>query len=449
MNGAEILTRVRRFVIEDLWHLDLRPGSLTAGVLRLLQLTVMISRGFVRDQLLLRASALTYVTVLSLIPLLAVMVAFVRMVNADQSLVNMVVDQLTVVAPDARQAILERVREAKLGSLGTIGATALVLTTVLALRHLEETLNGIWGVRRSRSWMRRFADYLAVLVVAPILTAIALSLATTLQSEPTINWLLEYPLFASLYDTGLAQLPQIFLLVAFTFLYWFFPNTRVRPVSALLGGVVAAVLFSLARYVYVDFSVGAARYSVLFGSFAALPLVLVWLYICWAVLLLGAEVAFAHQNLSHYRRELRGSAPGPAEREAMALRMAVEVARAFREHEPPRTANDLADDLDVPVRTVRELLETFERARIVSLCGGDEREGGYLPARPLADISTADVLGAVRGVRRVSRRGATHGAESAATQNSVEHVLGDLDRALFGVAKERSLADIVATAGSA
>ncbi len=448
MYAVEIVTRARRFVVEDLWHVDLRPRSLSASVVRVLQLAVMISRGFVRDRLLLRASALTYVTVLSLIPLLAVMVGFVRMVDADESLVNMLVDQLTVVAPEVKQTILERVREAKLGSLGTIGAAILVLTTVLALRHLEETLNEIWGVRHRRSWMRRFSDYLAVLIVAPILTAVALSLATTLQSEPVIHRLLESPLFASLYDAGLTQLPMVFLLAAFTFLYWFFPNTNVRPLSALMGALLATLLFSLARHVYVDFSVGATRYSVLFGSFAALPLVLAWLYICWAVLLLGAEVAFAHQNLSHYRRELRGMAPGPAEREAVGLRLAVEVARAFHEHEPPPAADDLADRLEMPVRTVRELLEALEVERVIALCAVDDREGGYLPARPLGDISAEDVLKAIRGSRRSPRRSAASGPAAGETQQSVDQVLGELDRVVAGVAGERSLADMVVQAGA-
>jgi membrane protein len=438
-----VLARVQRFVMRDLWHLDLRPRSLTAAALRLLQLGVMIAQGFIRDQLLLRASGLAYVSTLSLIPLLIVMVAFAGMVGGQQALVDMVVDQLTAVSPDARDVILERVRGVKLGSLGTIGATLLVATAVLALRHLEATLNEIWGIRVNRSWMRRFSDYLTVLVVAPILAATAISLSATLQSEPLLERLLEIDLFASLYDAGLSQLPTVLLIFVFTFLYWFFPNTSVRVGSALLGGIVATILFSLARYVYVDFSIGAARYSVLFGGMVALPLILVWLYVCWAVVLLGAEVAFAHQNLSHYRRELRGQAVGAAEREALGLRVAVEVARAFAAHDPPPHADMISEELDIPVRSVRELLESYVWAGMLVVCGLEGREGGYVPARPLADISVADVMQSLRGERHGSAPPVVASDSVQAAQVAVDRVLTDLDRSIYALTADCTLADLL------
>jgi len=454
------VARLRGFIFEDLWHLDLHPRSLTAQAIRLLQLVVLIAQGFVRDQLLLRASALTYVTILSLMPLMVVMVAFVGLVGGQQTLVDMVINQLTAVSPEVRELIQERVMGAKIGSMGSVGASLLVVTTVLALRHLERTLNEIWGVRVSRGWMRRFSDYLAVLVVAPILTGTAISLSTTLQSGPIVERLLEYPQFASLYGMGLARLPQLLFMAAFTFLYWFFPDTRVRPLSALFGALVATILFSAARYFYVDLSVGSARYSMLFGGMVALPLILVWIYTCWAVILLGAEVAFAHQNLNHYRRELRGASPAPAEKEAVALRIGVEIARAFVAHRPPPNADSLAVDLDVPVRIIRELLQCLEDAELVVACESEVRGGGYVPSRPIADVSVSAVLRAMRGVRTslLPAWAQPVGVEPGANEESTEvdseaqrveaalaKVLGDLDRAQAGVGDDCSLSDILSS----
>ena len=108
--------------------------------------------------------------------------------------------------------------------------------------------------------------------------------------------------------------------MAFAFLYWFFPNTRVSKRSAALGALVAMLLFTLTRVVYVDLSVGAARYSFLFGGLVALPLVLTWIYVIWAVILFGAEVAFAHQNIAHYREDLRRPVLAPSEREELGVR---------------------------------------------------------------------------------------------------------------------------------
>lgn len=437
------LARIQRFVFEDLWHLDLRARSLTATALRVLQLGVMIGQGFVRDQLLLRASALTYVTILSVIPLLIVTLAFASMVGGREVLVDLLVEQLTAVSPAARDWLVERVHDVKIASLGTIGATMLLVTTILALRHLETTLNEIWGIRVNRSWMRRLSDYTTVIVVAPILTAVAISLAATLQSEPLVERLLHFPLFERLYSAGLSQLPSLLLVVAFSFLYWFFPNTHVRPLSALLGGVVAAVLFSLARYFYVDFSIGAARYSVLFGGMVALPLILAWVYVCWSVVLLGAEVSFAHQNLSRYRRELRGTAAGAAEREAAGLRITVEVARAFAQHEPPPVASQLSEELDIPVRGVRKLLESVSEAGILVHLGEENREGGYVPARPLADISVASVLYAIRGSRRPLEDSRLEDGPVRVAQVAVDQVLGALEKAAYDVGEDLSLADVL------
>ncbi len=444
--SAAFVHRARGFILHDLWHLDLRPRSVTAAGVRLLQLVVMIARGFIRDELMLRASALTYVSLLSLMPLLLVTVSLIGLVGGQDRIVDLIVDQLTAVSPEAREMIMTRLRETNIGSLGTVGGSLLILTAIMTLRHLEATLNDIWGVRRGRSWSRRFSDYLAVLVVAPILTATAISLSTTMQSEELFMHLLERPLIAAAFDSGLRYLPELLFTISFTFLYWFFPNTRVRPLSALLGGLVAMLLFSVARFAYVDLSVGAARYSMIFGGMVALPLMLVWLFACWAVVLLGAEVAFAHQNLSHYRQELTQVAPGPAEREAVGLRIALEVAAAFcRGHAPP-VASGLSESLGVSVRTVRQILEALEERGLVVRGAGEDRDTPYLPARPVDRITISEVLTALRGDRRaVALNGAEEVAPNSSFDTAVAAVLDELDSARASVGDVRTLSDILAT----
>ena len=262
-----IYARALRFFSADLWLRELRPGSIVDNGTRVLQFAVMVVEGFVRDQLLLRASALTYITVLSLIPILAITLNVLKALGVSENLAELAVDQIATGLPDARDRILELIQGADTGRLGTVGAVILVGTAVLTLRHLESVLNDIWGVRTRSGWARRFADYLFVLIVVPLLTAVALSLSTSLRSGSVVAWIETVPALQALYQLGLQRLPVLLLAIAFTFLYWFFPNTRVRFASAVLGGVVAALLFFLAQYFYVEFSVGAARYSVLFGKF--------------------------------------------------------------------------------------------------------------------------------------------------------------------------------------
>ncbi len=440
--------RGRTFFFHDLWQFDLGPRSLTASLVRLLQFSVMVGQGFVSDRLLLRASALTFVTALSTIPLLVVVVALIGLVGGQESLIDAAVGQLAAVSPEANRWIVSRIQEVHIGSLGSLGGATLVLSAVLALRHLESTLGDIWGVRQSRSWPRRFADYLAVLVVGPILAGVTVSLWASLGSDSLAASLKALPILGHLHELDFVQLPQVLVWIAFVFLYWFFPNTRVNWTSAAIGAFVAMLLFSATRLVYVDLSVGAARYSVLFGGLVALPLVLTWIYVCWAVVLFGAEVAFAHQNIAHYREDLRRPVLAPAERESLGVRLTLVVARAFKLHSAPPTADEVSQELDVPVRALREILDELETMGIVIATGRGEREPGYLPARPLTDTSVADVILAIRGGRRpASATG--EGQKADAGTAALDHIFLELDRVLVQVAGARTFAELADGHGAA
>lgn len=445
-----VYQRVQRFFAGDIWRRELKPGSIADSGLRVLQFGVMVVEGFVRDQLLLRASALTYISILSIVPVLAIALNILRAIGVTENLAELAVDQIAAGLPDARERILDMVQGADLGSLGTIGAVILIATSVLALRHLESTLNDIWGVHQSRGWARRFADYLTVMIVAPLLTAAALSLATSFRSGSFVEWIETLPVLQTFYQFGLQRLPTLLAAMAFTFLYWFFPNTRVQFPAAAVGGVVAAVLFFVAQHFYLEFSVGAARYSVLFGAFSQLPLLLFWLYLSWAIILMGAEISFAYQNLAHYRREVRELPPGPAERESLGLRIAVRVAEAFHSRSPAPDAFQLSNELEASVRTVNGLIEELSCRGIITEVRGEDREQVFQLGRPAEDVSVADILVAIRGDRRL-REPASEGRSSdvEACDRAVDRLLSVLDDAVGPVAGGRSLADLIASPDSA
>jgi membrane protein len=404
------------------------------------QLSVIIGEGFVRDQLLLRANALTYLTLLALVPLLAIAVAMSSAFGVSaENMTRLILEQVAAGSPKAVEQILPLVENLNFAALGASGAAVFFFTTVLTIGNVEKALNQIWGLKRQRSWERRIPDYLAVLIVSPMLLGAALSLGGTLQSQALVQRLLEVPLFATLYDMGLRQAPLLLAIVAFSFLYWFLPNTRVGIVSALLGGIVAAVLFSLAQYFYLKFNVGVMRYNTIFGSIAILPLLMVWMYFCWAIILLGAEVAYAHQTLPLYRREVRGTPAGAAARESIGLAIAVELARAFRDGRPPWSVDALSDFLDIPLRTVRDVTGELERAGILVACAG-EPVGGYQIGRPLERIQVEDVLAAMRG----SRAAAIGDSEVARV---VAQVLREVDRGAAQASRARNLRDLVEELG--
>jgi membrane protein len=319
---------------------------------------------------------------------------------------------------------------------GAVGGGVLFAMTVLAVGNVESSFNDIWGVASGRSWARRFSDYLAVIIIAPLLGGVALSWVATIDSQWAASALSDVAVLGLLHDFGGALVPIVMLWVAFAFLYWFLPNTRVRLLSALIGGAFAGVTVAMAQVIYVDFSVGAARADRFFGGFALLPLLFAWIYVFWSIVLLGAEIAFAHQNFTLYRQEVRGDPAGPAEREAIGLRIAVEVARCFHAGGAAPNAARLADDLRIPVRTVRSVVERLQQVEILTLRLDGENEEAYQLGRPSDTIRVAHVLDALRG-----HRGTPAGTDRA--RNQVMALLAEIDHASQEVSMSMTLADLV------
>ena len=428
--------RVSHYFEHEIWQRRAGPGaSLAERGRTALQVLVIVAQGLERDQILLRATALTYFAMLSLVPILALAIGLVGAFGASEDIARAVVDRVAAGSPQAGTYILDLVKRVNFGSFGAVGGATLFVTTVLGIGNVEKAFNKIWGIERQRSLVRRIADYLAVLVVAPLLFTAAVSLATSLRSEAFVEQVLAHPVLAHAYQLGLRQTPTVLLLLGFAFIYWFLPNTSVRPLPALLGGVVAAVLFGVAQAIYIGMNVGVARSNAIFGSFAALPLLLVWLYVSWIVVLLGCEVAFAAQNLHSFRLARVGEEPRPAARETIGIAVAAHVARAFRDGSGI-TDEALAGQLDVPVRSVRAILGDLEGGGIVSLRGGDDRDL-YQLGRAAESISIAQVLEALRGNVDPLQT-------SASSDAPVRALVADVQQGVARALGSRTLADLCA-----
>ncbi len=250
--------QIRRFLKEGLWSEEPASRWIVARAVSLLQFAIMTAEGFVRDRLLLHASALTYFTVISLIPVIAIVVSIAAAIGIESDFAEGLVEKLAAGAPGLQEKIVSQIKAADFKALGGIGAAIVFVLTVLGLSNVEGAFNSIWGVKKHRAWGRRFPDYLAILVVVPLM-ATGLSLATGLQSEWLVQRLLEYEVFSRVYQMGLQQLPWLTLTGSLALMFWFLPNTSVRFSSALLGGAVSALLILFAQDLYLGFSVGAAR----------------------------------------------------------------------------------------------------------------------------------------------------------------------------------------------
>jgi membrane protein len=425
--------RVLEFLHRDLWNPEAMARLGMRRVQGLLQFGAAVGESVMRDMIPLRASALTYYTVLAVVPLLAFALSIAQAVGVNRSFVPRLIEQLTQVSPEAGQWILTTVESVNFAQLGTIGAGVLFLTTLLGLFSIERTFNQIWGVTRARSLDRRLTDYLAVLVIAPVLLGAAISLTTTLQSRTLMRSLLERPWFDFLYGIGLHWAPVAFLALAFAFLYWFVPNTRVRVEGALLGGVVAAVLFTLTQHLYVRFNVGVTNSNALYGGLAALPLFLAWVYVSWMIVLLGAEIAAGIEKRAELRRARSGEEPSPAAREAFGLAIAVRLARAFDAGAAPIPADQLSEELRLPIRSVRAILADLESAGVATGAAAPEREDAFQLGRAADRIQVAEIFGALRGERSSALPG---------SGPAVGHLLAEIDRRSGEAVAELTLEDL-------
>ncbi|MFP4056272.1 MAG: YhjD/YihY/BrkB family envelope integrity protein [Candidatus Brocadiia bacterium] len=386
------LRRARRFLLVDLWSDVPSRSRGEARGLHVVRVATLALRNFFSDRCTMRATALAYVTLLSLVPLLAFGFAVLKGLGVQERLKPVVLKWVAAGQHDVVERILDYIERTNVQALGAIGLLFLVWTTLKVLGTIERSFNEIWGVRRSRTWFRKFTDYVSVLVTAPILLLAAMSATTVLRSGVVERYLLLD--LAS--EAALRVAPLAGAWVAFAAVYLFMPNTRVRVRSALVGGVVGGTAWHLCYWAYTTLQLGVGRYNAVYGTFAAVPIFMIWLYLSWALALLGAELAWASDHVVRYWEEQRAAAASYASREALALRAMATLAAAFQRDGGGLSTRDLADRLHAPSRLVADVLHVLVEHGLCVETLSDSAHA-YQPARPLERITPGHVVGAMRG----------------------------------------------------
>lgn len=360
-----------------------------------LQIIYSITINFTLHQGYLRAAALTYTTVLSLIPFLAIAFSVLKGFGAQNALEPL----LKSVAGDSEETIsriIEYVNNTNVKSIGAIGLVMLILTVVSLMGNIEEAFNAVCGVRETRSVQRRFSDYLSVVIIGPILLLAATSMTSSLQSQWMLQWIIQNTYLGDVILLLFRFLPYLSVWIAMVFLYIFIPNTRIRFASAVTGGVIAGTAWQLAQWGYFHFQVGVAKYNAIYGTLAAVPVFLVWIYTSWLIVLFGLEIVFAHQNRGYGllgKSTLRMTA---TDRETLAVALLVQVGLHFQKGGAPQTGKSLADELNTPLLTLETVFDELEHlGYLVATAGGEQ---GWLPSREPSEVQIREVIGALRGV---------------------------------------------------
>ena len=405
----------------ELWSIDLGGlPTLRALYYKAARVLYLAARGFFGDRCLFRASGLTYYTVLSLVPLLAFSFSVAKGLGAyeklrgetiepflDEMIGQAAADQAAPTldgagnpgATELRHAIdrvLEFVERTNLSSLGTVGLLILLYTVVKLLATIEQSFNEIWGVTRARPWLRKFSDYLSIVVIVPLFLGAATSASTAAQSNSIVTFLSERLHMGTLIDFYLKISSLLAMWIGFTLVYLFMPNTRTRLRSCLIGGVVGGTLWHGAQMLHVKLQIGMANYNALYSSFAAFPIFMIWIYLSWVTVLLGAEFAFAHHNEPTYRQLALSRHYDQSFKEVLALRLVLRVARAFLHGQAAPSIWQLAETLGVPEHTIGEVVRKLRAYNLLATTESDA-DARLLPARDIDSIRVKDVIDALKG----------------------------------------------------
>jgi len=385
--------RTRTFLDRDLWEMDAadqrwwRRFLLNQG-----QILTLVVRGFFVDGCMLRASALTFTTLLSLVPLLALMFSVLKGFGVQNELEPLLLDQLAVGGGEAVTKIVEYINNTDVANLGKYGLLVLVITVLTLLSNIEKSFNSVWGVEETRPLLRRFTDYFSVVTIGPLLVVVAISMTSTLKSQQLVLTLLEHEYVGEVLLSLFNILPFMVMWLVFAGLYLFMPNVKVSPRAALIGGIFGGTLWQISQWGYLNFQVGVARYNAIYGTMAALPILMVWIYLSWMIVLLGLEMTYATQNLRTIRQDLRGERVNYASLEFIALTVLLFIGRRFYLGKSALGQEELATQLDAPPRLLRTILAELTRLGFVVSTDRGNDNVGYQPAKSLEMIKLCDVV---------------------------------------------------------
>ena len=306
-------------------------------------------------------------------------------------------------------------------------------TAVSMVQKVEESLNYVWYVSEPRSFARRFTEYMAVLMIGPLAIFIAIGMITALQNQSIVQYLLQNQIVGPLFVATSKLTPYFIVAGVFAFLYWFMPNTRVRVLPALLGGLAGGFIWASMVIIFTTFIATASARQAVYASFAIAIVTLIWLYLNWLTLLIGAQLAFYIQHPEYLRIGRQEPRLSNSMRERLALNIMLLVGRVFRDPQQSLSIQGLSDALQIPSLTLEPLLRDLEDNGLLTTNEKDE----LLPGRETARITLREILDVVRN------QGGTGSWREPRWEKHVDDVGKRLDEASLSTVGEMTLVDLI------
>jgi membrane protein len=436
------LRELMAWFADFVWGDDLRQlGGLRKVLVFVLRVLHMLFRELLGGQLNLRAMSLVYTTMLSLVPLLAVSFSVLKGFGVHTKIEPLLYNFMMPLGPkgiELADRIISFVENVQVGVLGSVGFALLIYTVIALLQKIEAAFNFVWQIDHLRTLSQRFSNYLSVILVGPVLVFSALGLtATILNTELAQKLMSVEPLGTLVMYTG-KLIPYLLVCLAFTFIYIFIPNTRVQPRAALVGGVIAGVLWQTTGWGFAIFIATSTKYAAIYSGFAILIMLLIWLYLSWLILLVGSQIAYFVQYPKYMTLHRVSFALSNRLREHLALQIMYLVGTSHYFNRPPWDLDALVETLNLPGEPVHRAIGILIDAGYLIEVGGEDPPV-YLPVHDIGTMRLADLLADVRqaGENRILNIG------QLKTIEAVDQVMSDIGDLYRDTLDARTLKDLV------
>ncbi|MDP4207790.1 MAG: YihY/virulence factor BrkB family protein [Bacteroidota bacterium] len=390
---------LQEFLTKGIWSLRLSElPERKARVIKAIRIFLIGIRGVNEDQIQHRASALTLYSITSVVPVLAMGFGIAKGFGFDKKLEKLVYEKLEGYEDLADKLITfshSMLQKTQGGLIAGVGLAVLFYTVMKVFSNIETSFNDIWQVKKHRSYVRKFSDYLSLMLISPLffISANAINIyiyQMVLNAQKHANIV---SLFSPFLFVLLKLLPFLLIILLFTSIYIIMPNTRVKFRAALVGGILAGTAFQLTQWAYIHFQVGVSNYNAIYGSFAALPLFIIWIQISWLIVLFGAKLCYATQHLEMYEFETETVQMSDYSRRIVGLLVAHRIIHNFKEGEPPLTAHQLSQDLKIPIRMIKMILSDLVKTSIVSeVLTNNPQENAFQPAQYIERYSIKYII---------------------------------------------------------
>ena len=398
------ITRAIEFFTADIWRVrleDLPFGK--SFLIKQLRIIILTLRGFDEDRCFFRASSLTFYTLLSIVPVAAMLFGVAKGFGFEKLLRKEIFERFP---GEAQQEVLTKVIEfaesmleaTKGGLIAGIGLIVLFWSVIKVLSYIETSLNDIWEIKQNRTWGRKFSDYLAVMILSPLLIIVSSSATVFITTQVTqlTNKIELLGMISPLIFLSFKLIPYVLVWILFSVIYILMPNTKVNLKAGIVAGIVAGTIFQIVQWGYISFQVGTARYNAIYGSFAALPLFLMWVQVSWWVVLFGAELSFASQNVATYEYEPDSNKISFAFKKVLTLQICHLLIKNFEKGDRPLTETEISNLLKIPIRLVHSILDDLvESGVVVETRTREDQKFGYQPARDINTLTIKFVVDAI------------------------------------------------------